>query len=448
MVSSGWLPAISNNRRRPDSVPIKFQTETLPGGVAACILLVGGGGGLAAVTDLSGAVIASGRLVVDSSVKKVQHPTGGVVGQILVREGDAVKSGDVLVRLDETVTRANLAIVTKGLDEFEARLARLEAERDGRDTISFPSSLTSRKDDPAIERAMAGEQSLFEFRQQSRAGQKAQLEERIAQLVEESSGLSEQRVAKSHEIELIGTELESIRKLWNQKLVSIDRLTVLERDAVRLDGEHGQLTASIAQAKGRIAETRLQIIQVDQDLRKEVATELRDVQSKISEFVERKVSAEDQLKRINLRSPQDGVVHQLAVHTVGGVITPGEVIMLIVPVADDLTVEARVAPQDIDQLKLGQETGLKFSAFNQRVTPELNGNVKEIAADLSLDERSGAGFYAVRIGIARAELKKLKGLTLAPGMPVEVFFSTGNRTMLSYLVKPLADQIDRAFREE
>jgi len=420
----------------------------LIGGVAACILLVGGGGGLAAVTELSGAVIASGRLVVDSSVKKVQHPTGGVVGQILVREGDAVKSGDVLVRLDETVTRANLAIVTKGLDEFEARLARLEAERDGREAISFPSSLASRRDDPAIARAMAGEQSLFEFRQQSRAGQKAQLEERIAQLVEESSGLSEQRVAKSHEIELIGTELESIRKLWNQKLVSIDRLTVLERDAVRLDGEHGQLTASIAQAKGRIAETRLQIIQVDQDLRKEVATELRDVQSKISEFVERKVSAEDQLKRINLRSPQDGVVHQLAVHTVGGVITPGEVIMLIVPVADDLTVEARVAPQDIDQLKLGQETGLKFSAFNQRVTPELNGNVKEIAADLSLDERSGAGFYAVRIGIARAELKKLKGLTLAPGMPVEVFFSTGNRTMLSYLVKPLADQIDRAFREE
>ncbi|CDX41456.1 Type I secretion system membrane fusion protein PrsE [Mesorhizobium plurifarium] len=420
----------------------------LIGGVAACILLIGGGGGLAAVTELSGAVIASGRLVVDSSVKKVQHPTGGVVGQILVREGDTVKSGDVLIRLDETVTRANLAIVTKGLDEFEARLARLEAERDGQESILFPSSLTSRQGDPAIARAMAGEQSLFEFRQQSRAGQKAQLEERIAQLVEESSGLSEQRVAKSHEIELIGTELESIRKLWRQKLVSIDRLTALERDAVRLDGEHGQLTASIAQAKGRIAETRLQIIQVDQDLRKEVATELRDVQSKISEFVERKVSAEDQLKRIDLRSPQDGVVHQLAVHTVGGVITPGEVVMLVVPVADELTVEARVAPQDIDQLKPGQEAGLKFSAFNQRVTPELNGNVKEIAADLSLDERSGAGFYTVRIAIPRSELKKLKGLTLTPGMPVEVFFSTGNRTMLSYLVKPLTDQIDRAFREE
>ncbi|BCM17505.1 HlyD family type I secretion periplasmic adaptor subunit [Mesorhizobium sp. J8] len=420
----------------------------LIGGVAACLLLVGGGGGLAAVTELSGAVIASGTLVVDSSVKKVQHPTGGVVGQILVREGDAVRSGDVLVRLDETVTRANLAIVTRDLDEFEARLARLEAERDGQEKISFPPSLTSRPDNPAKASAMAGEQSLFEFRRQARAGQKAQLEERIAQLSEESSGLTEQRVAKSQEIELIGIELESVRSLWRQKLVSIDRLTALERDAVRLKGEHGQLTASIAQAKGRIVETRLQIIQVDQDLRKEVATELRDVQSKISEFVERRVSAEDQLKRIDLRSPQDGVVHQLAVHTVGGVIAPGEVVMLIVPVADDLTVEARIAPQDIDQLKLGQEAGLKFSAFNQRVTPELNGNVKEIAADLSLDERSGAGFYSVRIGIARPELKKLKGLTLAPGMPVEVFFSTGNRTMLSYLVKPLADQIDRAFREE
>lgn len=420
----------------------------LLGGIAACVVLVGGAGSLAAVTELSGAVIAPGKLVVDSSVKKVQHPTGGVVGAILASEGDAVKSGQVLIRLDETVTRANLAIVTKGLDEFEARLARLEAERDDHATIAFPPSLISSQDDPTVARAMAGEQSLFEFRRQARAGQKAQLEERIAQLGEETSGLEEQRQAKSREIELIGTELDSIRKLWQRKLVSIDRLMALERDAVRLDGEHGQLTASIAQSKGRIAETRLQIIQVDQDLRSEVATELRDVQGKISEFVERKVSAEDQLKRIDIRSPQDGVVHQLAVHTVGGVISPGEVIMLVVPVADDLTVEARIAPQDIDQLSLGQDVALKLSAFNQRVTPELNGVVNEISADLSVDERSGAGFYTVRVSLPRAELKKLKGLTLAPGMPVEAFFSTGSRTMLSYLVKPLADQIARAFREE
>jgi HlyD family secretion protein len=420
----------------------------LLGGVAACILLVGGAGSLAAVTEISGAVIASGKLVVDSSVKKVQHPTGGVVGQIFVREGDAVKAGQVLIRLDEIVTRANLAIVTKSLDEFEARLARLEAERSGTGNIVFPASLVSRQDAPEIGRAMAGERSLFEFRRQARAGQKAQLAERIAQLAEEVSGLTEQRDAKSQEIKLIGFELEGMRKLWQRKLVSIDRITALERDAVRLKGEHGQLTASIAQAKGRIAETRLQVIQIDQDLRSEVASELRDVQARISEFVERKVSAEDQLRRIDIRSPQTGVVHQLGVRTVGGVISPGELIMQIVPVTDSLTVEARVAPQDIDQLTPGQGAILRLSAFNQRTTPELKGVVREISPDLSIDERSGDGFYTVRVSLPSTELARLKRLALAPGMPVEVFFSTGSRTMLSYLVKPLTDQIQRAFREE
>ncbi|MEI8699742.1 HlyD family type I secretion periplasmic adaptor subunit [Mesorhizobium sp. ISC15] len=420
----------------------------LLGGVATCILLVGGAGSLAAVTTLSGAVIASGKLVVDSSVKKVQHPTGGVVGQIFVREGDAVQSGKVLIRLDETITRANLAIVTKSLDEFEARLARLEAERDGKGSITFPASLVSRQDAPEVGQAMAGEQSLFKFRRQARAGQKAQLEERIAQLAEEVSGLTEQRDAKSQEIKLIGFELEGMRGLWQRKLVSIDRITALERDAVRLKGEHGQLTAAIAQSKGRTSEIRLQIIQIDQDLRSEVATELRDVQARISEFVERKVSAEDQLKRIDVRSPQTGVVHQLGVHTVGGVISPGELIMLIVPVTDDLTVEAHVAPQDIDQLTPGQSATLRLSAFNQQTTPELNGVVGKISADLNFDEKTGAGFYTVHVVLPRTELTRLNGLTLAPGMPVEVFFSTGSRTMLSYLVKPLADQIQRAFREE
>jgi HlyD family secretion protein len=239
-----------------------------------------------------------------------------------------------------------------------------------------------------------------------------------------------------------------MRRLWQRKLVSIDRITALERDAVRLKGEHGQLTAAIAQSKGRTSEIRLQIIQIDQDLRSEVASELRDVQAKISESVERKVSAEDQLKRIDIRSPQNGVVHQLGVHTVGGVISPGELIMLIVPVTDDLTVEARVAPQDIDQLTPGQGATLRLSAFNQQTTPELNGAVSKISADLNVDEKTGTGFYTVHVALPRTELSRLKGVALAPGMPVEVFFSTGNRTMLSYLVKPLADQIQRAFREQ
>ncbi|TIX26573.1 HlyD family type I secretion periplasmic adaptor subunit [Mesorhizobium sp.] len=433
---------------RATSVIDRTIRRYLLGGVATSILLVGGAGSLAAVTDLSGAVIASGKLVVDSSVKKVQHPTGGVVGQIFVREGDAVQAGQVLIHLDETVTRANLAIVTKSTDELDARLARLEAERDGAEGIGFPPSLTSRQDDPDVGGTMAGEQSLFEFRRQARAGQKAQLAERISQLAEEVSGLTEQRDAKSQEIKLIGTELAGMRTLWERKLVSIDRITALEREAVRLEAEHGQLTAAIAQSKGHTSEIRLQIIQIDQDMRSEVATELREVQAKLSELVERKVSAEDQLKRIDIRSPQAGVVLQLAVHTIGGVITAGEPVMLIVPVADQLTVEARVAPQDIDQLKQGQGATLRLSAFNQRTTPELNGTVSKISADLSTDERSGAGYYTVHIVLPRTELTRLKELTPAPGMPVEVFFSTSSRTMLSYLIKPLADQIQRAFREE
>ncbi|ESZ11410.1 hemolysin secretion protein D [Mesorhizobium sp. L2C085B000] len=420
----------------------------LVAGVATCLLLVGGVGGLAAVTKMSGAVIAAGRLVVDSNVKKVQHPTGGVVGEIRVREGDRVKAGDILVRLDETTTRANLAIVSKGLDEFYARLARLEAERDGKDTISFPDVLTSRRDEAGVAASMAGEQSLFDFRHQARSGQRSQLRERIAQLKQESAGLTEQLQAKRREIELIGIELEGVRSLWHRKLIGIDRMTSLERDAVRLEGEHGQLTAGIAQVKGKASEIELQIIQIDQDLRSEVATDLRDTQGKISEFVERKVAAEDQLKRIDLRSPQDGVVLQLAVHTIGGVITPGEQVMQIVPVTDDLTVEAHIAPQDIDQVTMGQNAILRLSAFNRQTTPELTGTLSRISADLTIEERTGAAFYVARVAFPKTEVAKLRGLALAPGMPAEVFFPTGDRTMLSYLVKPLSDQIQKAFREE
>jgi HlyD family secretion protein len=416
-------------------------------GVASCVLLVGGVGTLAATTKLSGAVIAAGTLVVDSNVKKVQHPTGGVVGRINVREGEAVKTGDVLISLDDTVTHANLAIVVKALDQFEARLGRLEAERDGKGAIVFPESLASRIDDQAVARTIAGEQSLFDFRRLSREGQKAQLNERIAQLAEEISGLSQQRDAKRREIELISVELKSVRTLWEKKYVSIERLTALERDAVRLEGEHGQLTASIAQAKGRSSEIELQIIQIDQDLRSEVATEIREVQGQISELVERKVAAEDSLKRIDVRSPQDGIVHQLTVHTIGGVVSPAEPITFIVPVSDELTIEARVAPQDIDQLKAGQDAVVRLSAFNQQTTPELIGSLDKISADLSVDERTGISFYTVRVNLSRDEVAKLKGLTLTAGMPAEVFFPTGDRSIFSYLVKPLSDQVTRAFRE-
>jgi len=415
-------------------------------GIAIVALLAGGVGGLAATTELAGAVIASGLVVVDSNVKKVQHPTGGVVGELRVRDGDKVKAGDIVVRLDETITQANLAIVVKSLNELQARLARLEAERDNIDKIVFPGELLGRGADADVARTLAGEKNLFEFRRSARAGQKAQLRERIAQLKEEIQGLSGQTAAKKREIELIGQELEGVRDLWRKNLVQIQRVTALERDAVRLGGELGQLMAAIAQAKGKISEIELQILQIDQDLRSEVAKDLREAQGKIAELVERKVAAEDQLKRIDIRAPQDGMVHQSTVHTVGGVIVAGEAIMVIVPQTDELTVESKLNPQDIDQVRIGQNAVLRFSSFNQRTTPELNGEVTRVSGDLTTDQRTGASYYTVRISLSEQELARLGGLRLIPGMPVEAFIQTGDRTVLSYLTKPFTDQASRAFR--
>ena len=424
-----------------------MQRALLGGATVACLLAFGIGG-WAATTELAGAVIAPGALVVDSNVKKVQHPTGGVVGELRVREGDHVKAGDVVIRLDDTQTRANLAIITKNLDELAARQARDEAERDGAKKIVFPSDLLARTKDPEVIRVVQGEQKLAEIRRSGREGQVAQLRERIAQLNEQIQGLADQVGAKKRETELIGQELKGVRELWSKKLIPITRVTALERDAARIEGERGSLSSTMAQTKGKITETELQILQIEQDLRTEVGKDLAEIRGKTSELVEKKVTAEDLLKRVDIRAPQDGMVHQLAVHTVGGVITPGaEPIMLIVPEADALTVESRIQPQDIDPVRLGQKAVLRFSAFNQRTTPELNGNVSRISADVSQDAKTGASFYTIRIGVAEAELGRLKGLKLVPGMPVESFIQTGERTVISYLTKPLADQITRVWRE-
>jgi HlyD family secretion protein len=415
--------------------------------VVTSILIIGvAGWGATAV--ISGAVVASGSLVVDSNVKKVQHLTGGIVGELRVRDGDRVRAGDIVVRLDETVTRANLAIITKGLDELMARKARLESERDGLDTIVFPAQLLAGTGDPDRAAAMDSERKLFNLRRTARNGQKAQLQERIAQLQEEIVGLTAQQTSKIREIALIERELAGVRELWKQNLVQLTRLTALEREAARLDGEHGQLIAAAAQARGKITETSLQILQIDQDIASDVAKELREVDGKIGEFIERKVAAEDQLKRIDIRAPQDGTVFQLTVHTVGGVITAGDPIMLIVPEADNLSVEVRVNPQDIDRLQLNQKAILRFTAFNVRTTPEIEGTVTRISADTSTDQRTGQSYYTVRIAMAADQLERLGDVKLLPGMPVEAFVQTGERTMFSYLMKPLHDQFVRAFREK
>jgi HlyD family secretion protein len=408
-----------------------------------------GVGGWATTTELSGAVIGQGVVVVDSSVKKVQHPTGGIVGELRVREGDRVKAGDILVRLDETQTLANATIITKNFDELMARQARLETERDNGNQISFPKVLLERASDPVSEatRAIAAERSLFDLRRQARGGQKAQLKERGAQLEEEIKGYGGQAAAKQKEVDFIHQELEGVRTLWQKNLVPIARLTALERDSARLEGERSQLSGMIAQAKGKIAEIELQIIQVDQDLRTEVGKDLIETRSKISELAERKTAAVDQLNRIDIRAPQSGRVHQLSVHTIGGVISPGEQIMLIVPDADALAVEVKIAPRDIDQIYFGQTASMRFAAFNQKTTPAIEGEVKLVSADLTLDQRTNTSHYTIRVLPKPDELTRLGAAKLVPGMPVDVFVKTSGRTALSYLIKPLRDQAEKAFKE-
>jgi HlyD family secretion protein len=415
---------------------------------ASLIGLFGGTIGLwAATATLSGAVVAGGQFVVDSSIKKIQHATGGIVGDLKVREGQRVKEGELLVRLDETVTRANLQVVSKQLDEYLARQARLEAERDGAAEVKTPAEFAGRLEEPGIKNMMASERTLFEARRATRDAQKDQLRKRISQSQDEITGLRAQQGAKVREAELIVDELKGVRELYQKNLVQLPRLNALERDAASIEGQRGQLIAGIAQAEGRIAETSFQIIQIDEQMRAEAMQELRDIQGKIAEYTERKVAAEDQLKRIDIRSPSDGFVHQLAVHTVGGVISPAEPVMFVVPTNDTLDLEAKVLPNEIDQVAVGQKATVRVHASNQRSTPELHGTVTRVSADVSRDQQTGATFYTIRVGLPLDELKRLGQLKLIAGMQAEVFVQVNERTPFEYFFKPLEEQVARAFRE-
>ena len=410
------------------------------------LFLVMSVGLLGAMTHVAGAVIALGSLVVESNVKKVQHPGGGVVGELTVRDGARVEAGELLLRLDPTEAQANLSAVSKWLWELTARRARLEAERDDGETVVFPPDLQDATDDPDIARIMNGERKLFELRREAKRGQKAQLRERIAQLREEVSGLTEQAAAKAQEIEFVKKELGGVRDLYEKSLVPITRLTALERDAARLTGERGLLGATAAQTRGKISEVELQIIQLDQNLRSEVAKELADIRAKMAELTEKRITAAEQLKRIDIRAPQGGIVQQLAVHAKGAVVAAGEQIMLIVPEQDALIVEVKLNPSDIDKVEIAQRAALRFTSFNRQTTPELFGSVTRIAADTIKDDKAGA-YYLVRVALDAGEVARLGGRRLVAGMPVEAFISTSERSILSYLLKPLTDQASRAFRE-
>ena len=416
-------------------------------GTAAVALLFGGLGLWAATTQIAGAVIAPGVVVVESNVKKVQHPTGGVVGDLLVRNGSEVKEGDLLVRLDETVTRANMQVLSQQIDELIVREERLKAERDGRQEIAVPPQLAGRRSEAAIAEIVTGEGSLLRSRAQSIDGQRRQLAERALQYGKEAEGIAAQIEAKRSEIGLIVQELAGLAELEAKQLVTTTKIAALKREKARLQGELGQYEAAFAQSAGRKAETALQLARLEQDLLTEIVKELRDVQSKIAELRERRIAAEDQLQRIDIRAPQSGKVHQLTVFAKGAVIEPGAPIMLIVPGNDRLLIEARINPRDIDQLFVGQAAKIRFAAFDTQTTPEMTGTVVSLTPDLSRDNLTGEQYFTSRVELPEPELEKLGANRLQPGIPVDVQIRTAERTALSYLMKPVADQITKAFRE-
>ena len=433
----GWLA-----RRRANSTLEPAMAARLTAGIGLIVLLFASFGVWAATTPIAGAVIASGLVVVESNIKKVQHAAGGIVSAIYVKNGDRVTAGDILVSLDETQARANLGIVASQLVQLVARKARLEAERDRSTAIRFPADFAKMSDDAAD--IAQGEKRLFDARLTAMKGQIAQLRERVGQLRQEIKGLTAQRDAKDQEVELMNEELERLEGMRKKDLVPVTRTLAAQRDLTKLKGEWGALVAQIARAQGQISETELQIINVEQTFLTNSSKELREIEARIGELLERRIAADDLLKRIHLRAPQSGTVHDLSVHTVGGVIGPSETVMSIVPSQDVLSVEARVATSDIDQVHIGQKATLRFPAFNQRTTPEVHGTVTRIGADLSKEAQTNSVFFTARISVDDLDTSHFK---LVPGMPVEVYIATGERTALSYLVRPLTDQVTKAFRE-
>lgn len=400
---------------------------------------------LSTAIDVSGAIIASGNLVVESELKKIQHPTGGVVAEIMVREGKHVAKDEVLISLDPTIARATLNAVSNELWELSARKARLEAERDGASEPSFDKDLIATAATGPVAGILSGETKLFRYRVDAIAGQKSQLRERIKQLHDEARGLDGQLAAKRLEIELVGKELEGVRDLFEKKLIPVNRLMLLERESARLGGDAGKLEAMLAQTRGKVAETELQVIQIDQSARSDVAKQLADIRARMAELSEKRAAAQDQSERIEIRAPQAGIVLNQKVHTRGGVISAGEELMHIVPDGEALTVEARLRPSDIHGIRVGQQATVRFSNFNHTTTPEIEGAVTRVSADAVKDERVDEPYYVVRLRFDHGTA--LGDKPLLPGMPVEVFIRTDSRSLMSYLLKPIADQIRHAFRE-
>jgi HlyD family secretion protein len=418
-------------------------------GLIAMLLLVGGFGGWAAFTKISGAVVASGQVEVDQNRQVVQHPDGGVVQDILVDEGDFVEADQTLIRLDPTNLNSELKIVEGQLFELMARRGRLEAERDGSDTAEFdPLLLEAAASDPKIAAQVDGQRQLLAARAASTAQEIEQLQKRRAQILNQIEGIDAQSAALRDQLALIDKELASQQELLDKGLAQASRVLSLQRERARLSGEVGELTASRAQSQGRITEIEIEILKLDTKRREDAITTLRDLEYRELESAEKRRAILQRLDRLDIRAPVSGIVYGLQFYTPRSVIKPADPVLFLVPQDRPLVIAAQVSPIHVDQLFVGQEVTLRFSTFDQRTTPELFGHVDQVSADAFTDQASRASFYRVEIGLNDGELERLpKGSTLLPGMPVDTFIRTQDRTPLAYLVKPLTDYFTKAFRE-
>ena len=414
-------------------------------GFALAATLVLGCGGWAAVARLEGAVVTTGTVKVDQNLKEVQHRDGGIVKALAVRQGDLVEEGQILATLDDVQIKAELLIVKSQLAESLGRRARLIAERDNLESIAFPEELGSLSS--AADLIVHGETRLFTGNKVGRDSQKEQLELSISQTGEEINGMESRLAAKVEEIRLVKAEREKLLELFEKKLVDYTRLYSAHKDWARIPGEKGEIEASIARAKVRASEIRVQIIAIDQNATTEAQRELRTVDARIGELTERKLAIEDRLLRTAIRAPIGGYVNELFIHTIGGVITPAAKIATIVPKNAELLFEARILPADIDQVREGQQARLRLTAFNRNTTPEMKGRVSMVSPASARDPSTGQEYYVANVQLAEDALAQLNGMRLVPGMPAEVFVSTDERTAASYLVKPFTDQMNRAFRE-
>ncbi len=416
-------------------------------GFVGLAVLVGGFGTWAAVSQITGAVIAPGRIEVDQNRQVVQHPDGGVVAEILVKEGDSVAEGDLLIRLDPVDLQSELAVVEGQLFEVLARRARFEAERDSAAELVFD-PLIATSDNPVAAELMEGQQRLFEARLDSAEAEKDQLSKRRDQIRDQIVGIEAQQASTAEQLRLIEQELADQQTLLDRGLAQSTRVLALQREMANLTGQAGELTAAVAQAEGRITETEIEILRIETTRREEAITRLRDLQFNEIELAERRRALIAQLDRLDIRAPVSGVVYGMQVFAPRSVIRAADPVLFLIPQDRPLVITTQISPIHIDQIHTGQDVGVRFTAFDQRRTPELDGRIVLVSADAFQDEQSQISYYRAQVELLPGQLDRLPaGLTLLPGMPVEAFIRTEERTPFDYLAKPIADYFARAFRE-